>query len=98
MALPNTLKVDYSKVPAPHMVEGVRNWVDHGVCSSNFLRALFMNDFLDIVARADEINLSLLPEWARFLYNSMPAGSFGSEEKFYAWVRRHGDSGEDQDG
>ncbi len=78
-------EVDYSRVPAPHMVEAVRLWIEHGRCG-DFLRAIVENDLAESCARADDINLPLLQEWVRFFYNYAPSDCSGSKEKAAAWA------------
>jgi len=78
-------QMDYSKVPAHHMVEGVRRWIEDGRCG-DFLRAVVSNDLFQACGRADDINRPLLPEWVRFFYNHAPGDCWGSKEKMEAWA------------
>ncbi len=84
--------IDYSKVPATHMVKGVRNWIEEGkIGADSFLWALITNDFRMVVGKADDINSHLLREWAQFLTWELPSLSWGSVEKAKAWMRAHRD-------
>jgi len=78
-------EVNYDKVPAPHMVEGVRHWIEDGLCG-DFLRAVVNNDLREAVARADGTNVRLIREWVSFFYNEAPSDCWGSPEKAAVWA------------
>lgn len=78
------LQAKYPGIP-PHMWDGVLRYIDHGIKPGNFLTALFSNDLVEAVQFADEENRRALAEWARFLYNDAPWGSWGSAEQVTAW-------------
>ena len=54
----------------------------------HFLTAVLKNDLKDAVMRADIDNMSALGNYIEFLYSYAPTDSYGSEEKFNAWIRR----------
>lgn len=81
--------VDWRGVPA-HMRGGVTRYIERGVLPGHFLEAVFSNDLMEAFKRADEENGRVMREYARFLYNYCPAGSFGSTDKFKAWLRHNG--------
>lgn len=78
---------DYSKVPVSYMQEGVKRWVENGIRPGSFLTALFANDLVEAVCRADSVNKEYLKEWALFMVNEMPIGSYGSWEDVRNWER-----------
>lgn len=69
-----------------HMREGVNQYIEHGVCGS-FLQAVMENNLVEAAGRADNINVRCLREWAIFLYNEMPNGTWGSREKVAAHIK-----------
>ena len=73
-----------------YMHGGVIRYVIDGVEPGGFLTALFCNDFKEVVGRADLTNQSLLVQWARFIYNDVPAPCQGSREKFDSWIANGG--------
>lgn len=77
--------VDYTKVPTQHMVEGVRNWVEHGVYPGSFLTCCFANDLYRAASKADMFNRRNLYEWAIFMFNELPADCWGSYEQLEKW-------------
>ena len=69
-----------------HMIEGLRNYVEHGIPPGSFLTAVLENDFVDAVGQADQTNLQYLWAWAALLYNELPERSWGSPAKVKAWM------------
>jgi hypothetical protein len=51
-----------------------------------FLSAVLENNLLKAAAAADNRNKSKLFEYASWLYNYAPVGSYGSREKVEAWI------------
>lgn len=81
--------VDYSKIPSPYMIVGVRNWIEKGIEPGSFLKAMLMNDFAMAIVKADFMNSKLLYDWAIFLLNEMPPESWGSEMTYNNWKDSH---------
>ena len=73
-----------------YMHEGVCGYIRHGHQVGGFLTALFSNDLMEAVTRADDCNCACMLNWARFVYNEMPSDSWGSPEKVRAWQERGG--------
>ena len=73
-----------------YMMEGIVHYRDKGLPTGDFLRAVFENDFSQVVGRADRINVQNLPAYAAFCYNEMPWNSWGSPERVAAWIKRGG--------
>lgn len=67
-----------------HMMHGLLDWIEHGV-SGDFIRAVMNNDLAEAVARADDTNVLLLPQYVKLVYNYFPAPCWGSIEKVQAW-------------
>jgi hypothetical protein len=78
---------DYSRIPV-HMADAAKRYVEHGEIWGDFLEAVFSNNFVGIMHRADDINSASLREWAEFLYWEVPEGCWGSKERVRAWVEK----------
>ena len=84
------IPVNYAKVPVDYMAQAVEYYIERGIQPGGFLSAVLSNDFIEAVGRADEENSNNLREWGVFLYNHLPAGSYGSQDNFNNWIRRSG--------
>lgn len=82
--------INYSFIPVEYMLEPVQLYIEHGIQPGHFLTALFSNDFMEACKRADDSNAAALYKWAKFIYSQMPIGSYGSPDKFAAWISRRG--------
>lgn len=86
--------IDWQNAPLtslpPHMREGVRRYVLQGVPPGEFLYAVLCNQLVEAYAKADYINEGAMRDWASFLYNHMPIGSWGSKKKVADWVNSGG--------
>ena len=71
------------------MMEGIRDYIDHGVPCGSFLTAVICNDLKNAVGRADEENLRNLPAFVGYFYSEAPAPCWGSEEEMNAWMKMH---------
>lgn len=49
----------------------------------SFLAAVLANNLVDACSKADHSNITLLPEYASFLYNEMPGRGRGPELDFW---------------
>jgi len=58
---------------------------DH-VPVGDFLTAVLRNNFVDAVCRADDDNVRILPEIARYVYNNLPSQCWGSRKKVEDWL------------
>jgi hypothetical protein len=79
----------YTKLP-PHMRTGAELYVEHGVLSGGFLRAVLENDLVKAFGAADGLNTYAMPDWASWLYNDAPSDSWGSPEKVKSWCEHNG--------
>jgi hypothetical protein len=69
---------------------GLARYLMHAIEPGQFLVAVLSNDLKGAVARGDDENQRLLPEYIRFLYNRTPSGASGSPEKVRDWLRSGG--------
>ena len=72
--------------PSDYMQASVDRYVQHGILTSQFLRALFSNDLKGAFGAADDRNAASMRDWVRWMYTEMPARSQGSPEKVAAWI------------
>lgn len=73
-----------------HCRGSVHDYIVNGTPPGRFLTYVFSNDFVHAFAKADEINLARMQDYARFLYNHAPFDCWGSPEKVMAWIDRKG--------
>lgn len=73
-----------------HMRQGIKDYILHGYPPGGFLTALLRNDFMSAAGKADSENAAALIGWARFLYNHVPSGSYGSPEAVERWCVKCG--------
>lgn len=71
-----------------HMCLGMSNYLLHHIQPGSFMTAVLSNNLRESVACADEINSRLLKEWVMFMYNELPADSWGSPEKVNNWLSK----------
>ena len=83
------MDINYSYLPG-YMVEPTRLYIEEGHQPGDFLFALFSNDFMGVMGRADETNRTILKEWSMFLYNEAPSRCYGSTELVKTWIRQGG--------
>jgi len=69
---------------------GLARYLMHGIQPGHFLMAVLTNNLKEAVARGDDENQRLLPEYVRFLYNRAPMSAYGSAERVNDWLRSGG--------
>lgn len=82
-------RIDWSLIP-PGMVGGLRRYFEQGVKPGGFLIAVLANDFIEAALRADDHNQPILRNYAVFLENYAPRGSFGSNRIVNEWSKQGG--------
>jgi len=68
------------------MLKGLELYLHQGLVPGKFLAAVICNDLVKAVAYADPQNMANLPAFADYLYNEMPGGAWGSQDKMLAWA------------
>lgn len=66
--------------------DGIANWVVYGVHPGGFLTAVLQNKLMETIQRADSTNFSHIYDIVNFIYNKIPIGCWGSEERMEFWV------------
>ena len=77
-----------------HGWDAAIGYVQNGYRPGSFLCAVLRNDLIAAAENADDINRSLLYEWACFVYNAVPMAARGSQEAIDNWVKLGGLHGE----
>ena len=75
--------------PCPENVKkSIDLYVQGGVPTGSFLRAVLENNLSDSIGAADSSNLEALPHIVAYLYNDAPSIAWGSPQKVTAWLAR----------
>jgi hypothetical protein len=72
-------------IPA-HTKAALDRYVNHKILPGGFLMKVLSNDLFGAVGQADSENAAALPDIVRYVYNEMPANSWGSQELVYKFV------------
>ncbi len=69
-----------------YMLEGLFAHVEDHRPTGGFLTALFEGDLMLVCQKADNINQRHLYDYAHWLFNHAPVGSYGSKEQVKKWL------------
>jgi hypothetical protein len=81
--------INYSTVPA-HCRDGLQLYIERGVPTGDFLKAILTNNLVEAYKLADDINFGRIADYAKFLYWECPSLAWGSEEKVATWTAHGG--------
>lgn len=84
--------MDYSGLPE-NLRGGVERYIEDGVATGDFLKAVISNDLINAVGRADFLNIDRLAGIVNWFYNNAPMSCWGSKEKYEDWVKGSGLNG-----
>lgn len=70
----------------PNIIESLKQYGNEHRPVGSFLRAFLSNDLMETVGRADEDNLSVIPQIAGYIYNELPIACHGSSEAVARWL------------
>ena len=77
--------------------EAVKNslarYVQHGIPTGGFVRAVLENDLAAAVGRADATNVRCLPGIAAYVWQHLPVGCSGSIRAVANWIAEGGERG-----
>ena len=76
---------NYSELPEG-LQGGMQRYLEHGIEGGHFLTNVLSNDLAGAVTHADSINIKLLPDIVKWLYNEAPNGAWGSIDRVRAWL------------
>lgn len=83
------MKTDYNTFPG-HCADGMQRWIENGIYPGGFLTAVLLNDLKGAVGSADSINIKLLPDIVKWIYNDAPLSCWGSSKKVLEWAAHNG--------
>lgn len=87
--------LNYYNIPG-YMRDGIRLYLENGVCTGAFLSAIFSNaGFKEVFEKADDYNAMCIRDYALFCYNQMPGHSQGSKQAFNTWCKSGGLRGQE---
>lgn len=78
---------EYSNIPTSTL-NILDNWARFGYECGGFLAAVLENDLAGAAARADHINIKIIPDIVKYIYNELPADCWGSPEAVKGWGER----------
>lgn len=80
----------YNQIPEKMLIS-IDNYVNKGAKLGHFLSAIFANDLLGAVMRADKANLQLIPTYVLYVYHQTPSncnGSYAIIDKYYEFFNK----------
>lgn len=75
----------------PHMVDGIKLYVEHGIEPGSFMYAVLTNDLRGAIGRADHINQNHIADIVSWLTSEVPSACWGSPERVRNWIKLHED-------
>ena len=70
----------------PHMVDGMKLYLEHGVEPGSFMMSVLCNDLRGAIGRADHINSRFLANIVSWLTSEAPSACWGSPERVRRWI------------
>jgi len=67
-------------------LDQINNFVENGIPPGDFVNALLCNDLKKSFMYADDMNQVAMFKIVKYLYNKIPMGCWGSQEKVNAWI------------
>jgi hypothetical protein len=78
---------EYQGYTLPPQIQGsLRRYVESGIPTGGFLRAVLSNDLIGAMSQADPENKANLPAIVAFIDNKLPGTCYGSEEAHQKWL------------
>lgn len=85
-----TKLLDFSGYELPEQSkESLYNYFVHGLEPGGFMTAVLTNDLYSAVGRADFVNIDIIPEYAQWLVNRAPRGSYGDGDTVQGWLSKN---------
>ena len=69
--------------------EFLYNYFVYGLEPGGFMTAVLSNDLYGASARADFVNTKLMAQYAQWLVNRAPYGSYGDQDTVRGWLRKN---------
>jgi hypothetical protein len=84
---------EWETIPV-YMRGGLNRYLKYGIKPGGFLESLLCNDLFGTFHSADSCNQKRVLDYLQFLYMHAPSESWGSRERYVAWLKRGGTTGE----
>ena len=85
-------RVKWDKIPE-HMREELASYIEMGRRPGGFLRSIVSNNLRGAAVYADDVNRHLLFDYVMWITSFAPPGSWGSDERYEAWIKAGGIEG-----
>lgn len=92
--LDETGRYDDYRVPR-HLEDGIEAYIEDHRPTGDFLRAVFSNDLMLAVQRADPVSAAGLQNLVFWIAWYAPGGCYGSPENVEAWIKAGPEKSED---
>lgn len=66
----------------------IENYVRYGIHPGNFVFYLLANDLFNTYRYADPYNKENLAEIIQYIYDHVPSGCWGNQEKVVLWLKK----------
>ncbi len=73
--------------------QAIDRYVNHGIPTGDFLRAVLENNLMEAIGRADDDNIKIIHNICRYVYNEIPMICHGNIEKVQKWIEKGGLNG-----
>jgi len=82
------VSITYAEMIPPAIIEGLVNYVAHGISPGGFLSAVIENDLAEAFARGDCSSLAALRAIVMWLNNNAPNSCWGFNGAIKDWLNR----------
>lgn len=82
---------NYNLIPE-YMLESINDYVKYGHPMGGFLMCVFSNDLFGAYARADDLNMRLIPTYVCYIWNELPVSCHGSENIVKNYMKQKRDA------
>lgn len=72
-----------------YTLAGLKRYIDHGIPTGSFLRAVLTNDLFEAFAQADQTNRYAMFDIVGWIYDKAPSKCHGSEKAYKDWIEMH---------
>lgn len=77
----------------PRFKKAIDRYVENGIPTGGFLKAVLENDLSGAITRADPKGLENLPHIVCYVYNEIPGSTWGTPNRVSIWLAHDGQEG-----
>jgi hypothetical protein len=77
---------DYELLVPRQTIETIRDYINRGIPTGSFVRAVLENNLMEAMMKADEHNRRSIFWIVSMVYNLAPAQCWGSPQEYRAWL------------